>query len=314
MLDAPPGSLRPCRVPARPRHDGLGHPHLGGGRAGPAHAFRAAGGTLVDTAHGYAGGAAEEIIGDLLEGPDRDEVVLLTKAGISRASGNRVVDCSRWAMMRQLETSLSRMRTDHVDVWLAHTWDDQTPSRGDRQRPRVGGGVGAGTLRGRLQPRGVAGCPDHVAPRGGGGAPRGDSVEYSLVSRTPERELADASAALGFGLLPWSPLGRGVLGRALQQDGHGGLPAGLGGVRRLRRAARRGPHARRRRRRAHRRDRAGRVARGRGAHMGAGPARRRRPDHRAADDRPAVALLDSDDLELPEQIVAALDEVSVEHS
>ena len=60
-----------------------------------------AGGTLVDTAHGYAGGAAEAIIGDLLGGPDRNEVVLLTKAGISRDSGNRVVDCSRWAMMRQ---------------------------------------------------------------------------------------------------------------------------------------------------------------------------------------------------------------------
>ena len=51
-------------------------------------AFRAAGGTLVDTAHGYAGGAAEEIVGDLLDGPDRDEVVLVTKSGISRATGS----------------------------------------------------------------------------------------------------------------------------------------------------------------------------------------------------------------------------------
>ena len=90
-------------------------------------AFRSAGGTLVDTAHGYAGGAAEELLGGLLQGADRDEVVLVTKSGISRATGERVVDCSRRAMMRQLETSLRRLRTDHVDVWLAHTWDEHTP-------------------------------------------------------------------------------------------------------------------------------------------------------------------------------------------
>jgi len=90
-------------------------------------AFRSAGGTLVDTAHGYAGGLAEDIVGDLLDGPDRDEVVLVTKSGISRATGSRVVDCSRRALMHQLDTSLRRLRTDHVDVWLAHTWDDHTP-------------------------------------------------------------------------------------------------------------------------------------------------------------------------------------------
>src|SRR5688572_24213448 len=90
-------------------------------------AFRAAGGTLLDTAHGYAGGAAEELVGDLVSGPDRDEVVIVTKSGISRATGTRVVDCSRRAMMAQLETSLRRLRTDHVDVWLAHAWDDDTP-------------------------------------------------------------------------------------------------------------------------------------------------------------------------------------------
>ena len=50
-------------------------------------AFRAAGGTLVDTAHGYAGGLAEDIVGDLLDGPDRDELVIVTKSGISRATG-----------------------------------------------------------------------------------------------------------------------------------------------------------------------------------------------------------------------------------
>ena len=277
-------------------------------------AFRTAGGTLVDTAHGYAGGAAEEIIGDLLDGPDRDEVVLLTKAGISRASGNRVVDCSRWAMMRQLETSLRRMRTDHVDVWLAHTWDDQTPI--EETVSALVWAVESGRAR-------YVGVSNHVGWQAArtmsllaeAGVPLvADSVEYSLVSRLPERELADASAALGFGLLPWSPLGRGVLGgrysRTVTADSRLASEefAGFAG-RHV------GDHTR------------GVVDAVRTAATGLGvsPAVvaltwvRDRPGVVAPIIGPRttaqlVALLDSDDLELPEEIVAALDEVSVEHS
>lgn len=174
-------------------------------------AYRAAGGTLVDTAHGYAGGAAEELLGGLLGGPDRDEVVLVTKSGISRATGERVVDCSRRAMMHQLDTSLRRLRTDHVDVWLAHTWDDVTPV--EETVSALVWAVESGRAR-------YVGVSNHV----GWQAARtmsllaeqrvplvANSVEYSLVAREPERELSAASEALGFGLLPWSPLGRGVL-------------------------------------------------------------------------------------------------------
>ena len=174
-------------------------------------AFRAAGGTLVDTAHGYAGGQSEETLGDLLHGAVRDEVVLMTKSGISRATGNRVVDCSRRAMLTQLDTSLRRMRTDHVDVWLAHTWDDSTPIE-----ETVGALVHAHTS-GRVRYVGVSNHAGWQAARTMSLLAEekvplvANSVEYSLVSRAPERELVDASAALGFSLLPWSPLGRGVL-------------------------------------------------------------------------------------------------------
>ncbi|MFQ6172479.1 aldo/keto reductase [Oryzobacter sp. R7] len=173
--------------------------------------FRGAGGTLVDTAHGYAGGQSEEILGDLLDGRDRDEVVLMTKSGISRASGARVVDCSRRAMLTQLDTSLRRMRTDHVDVWLAHTWDPQTPVEEtvsalvhahDSGRARY---VGVSNHAGWQAARTMSLLAEARVPL------VADSVEYSLVSRSPERELAEAASSLGFGLLPWSPLGRGVL-------------------------------------------------------------------------------------------------------
>jgi 2,5-diketo-D-gluconate reductase A len=90
-------------------------------------AFLSAGGTLVDTAHGYSDGAAEEFLGRIIdEELDRDDVLICTKAGISRRSGKRVVDTSRFSLLSQLDTSLERLGTDHVDLWLVH-W----PAGGD---------------------------------------------------------------------------------------------------------------------------------------------------------------------------------------
>ncbi len=276
--------------------------------------FRAAGGTLLDTAHGYAGGAAEELIGDLVVGPDRDEVVVVTKSGISRASGARVVDCSRRAMMGQLETSLRRLRTDHVDVWLAHTWDPDTPV--EETVSALVWAVESGRAR-------YVGVSNHVGWQAArtmsllaaAGVPLvANSVEYSLVSRTPERELVDASASLGFGLLPWSPLGRGVLAgryrttvsadsRLASEEfaGFAGRHVGdhtRGVVEAVHTAASGLGVAPAVVALAWVRDRAGVTA------PIIGP---RTPTQLAA-------LLDSEDVELPEQIVHALDEVSVEHS
>lgn len=276
-------------------------------------AFRAAGGTLVDTAHGYAGGAAEELLGDLLLGPDREEMVLLTKAGISRAGGTRVVDCSRRAMMGQLETSLRRMRTDHVDVWLAHTWDEQTPV--EETVSALVWAVESGRAR-------YVGVSNHVGWQASrtmsllaaAGVPLvANSVELSLVSRAPEHELVDAASALGFGLLPWSPLGRGVLA--------GRYRTGIAADSRLaseefaRFASRHvGEHTR------------GVVDAVRTAATGLGVAPalvalawvRDRPGVTAPVIGPRTpqqlrALLAVEDVGLPEQIVHALDEVSSEH-
>src|SRR5262245_36406968 len=91
-------------------------------------AFLDAGGTLLDTAAGYGDGVAEELIGALLrDQAGREDGVICTKAGISRRSGDRVVDTSRRAMLASLDASLSRLGTDHVDLWLAHTWSDAVP-------------------------------------------------------------------------------------------------------------------------------------------------------------------------------------------
>ena len=87
--------------------------------------FVEAGGNLIDTAAGYGDGASEELIGSLIgDVVGRDEVVLATKAGISRRTGERVTDTSRGHLLRSLDASLTRLRVDHVDLWQVHVWTD----------------------------------------------------------------------------------------------------------------------------------------------------------------------------------------------
>src|SRR6187200_1947705 len=91
-------------------------------------AFTAAGGTLVDTAAGYGDGASEELLGSLLDDVvPRDEVIIATKAGISRGRGTRTTDVYRGYLIRTLDASLRRLRVDHLDLWQVHTWVDDTP-------------------------------------------------------------------------------------------------------------------------------------------------------------------------------------------
>jgi aryl-alcohol dehydrogenase-like predicted oxidoreductase len=91
-------------------------------------AFAEAGGTLVDTAAGYTDGDSERLVGSLIgDVVSRDEIVLATKAGISRRSGERVTDTSRGYLLPTLDASLRRLGVDHVDLWQVHVWSDRTP-------------------------------------------------------------------------------------------------------------------------------------------------------------------------------------------
>ena len=175
-------------------------------------AFVEAGGNLVDTAYGYGGGDAETILGGLLDGTvPRDDLVICTKAGISRAGGERRVDVSRRGLMAQLDTALRRLGTDHVDLWLAHTWSDDVPLAETLSalewaaasgRARY---VGVSNYSGWQSARAFSLLESARIPL------VANEIEYSLVCRTPEHEVVPAATSLGFGLLPWSPLGRGVL-------------------------------------------------------------------------------------------------------
>lgn len=177
------------------------------------HDFVEAGGTLLDTAASYADGGAEELIGELLgRVVDRSEVLLCTKAGIRQTGSGGVVDASRGALLDTLDASLRRLRTDHVDLWLVQTPDPRTPMAETVSALRLA------VTSGRARYVGLSNHPGwslaHAATLLGGDGDVGLAAveaEYSLLQRGIEREVLPAAAELGVGLLAWSPLGRGVL-------------------------------------------------------------------------------------------------------
>lgn len=175
-------------------------------------AFRDTGGTFVDTADRYAGGRSEQILGRLLAGGDRDGMVIATKAG-SAGPGPLERGASRRRLLDALEGSLGRLGTDRVDLWQVHVWDAETPleetlaaldaavASGRARYVGVSNYSGWQTAAAATWQRAVAGRTPLVSTQ----------VEYSLLQRGVEREVIPASAAGGLGLLAWSPLGRGVL-------------------------------------------------------------------------------------------------------
>jgi aryl-alcohol dehydrogenase-like predicted oxidoreductase len=172
-----------------------------------------AGGTLIDTADVYGEGDAEAVIGSLLDHlVPRDEVLVATKAGL-RPGTSRRRDGSRGHLLRTLDASLRRLGTDYVDLWQVHGYDVLTPleetlaaldhavTTGRARYVGVSNFSGWQTARAASWQAAYPGRAPIVAAQ----------VEYSLLERGIEREVLPACAALGLGILPWSPLGRGVL-------------------------------------------------------------------------------------------------------
>jgi aryl-alcohol dehydrogenase-like predicted oxidoreductase len=173
-------------------------------------AYVEAGGTLLDTAVGYGDGASEELIGTLLgDVIPRDDVLLATKAG--RFAGHE--DVGRGTLLRHLDASLRRLGVDHVDLWQVHLWQDGVPveetlsaldlavSSGRASYVGISNYNGWQTAQAATWQRAVPGRTPIASTQ----------VEYSLLARGAEQEVLPAADALGLGVLAWSPLGRGVL-------------------------------------------------------------------------------------------------------
>jgi len=186
-------------------------------------AFLDAGCSLVDTAYGYGGGDAEACIGEMLDQVvSREDLIICTKAGIDRVGDERRVDVSRRNLMHQLDTSLQRLRTDHVDVWLVHTWSDDAPLS------ETLSALEWAVATGRARYVGVSNYSGWQSARAFSILEQSriplviNEIQYSLVARDAETEALQAAEALGFGVLAWSPLGRGVLTGKYRS----GVPAG----------------------------------------------------------------------------------------
>ncbi|HET7900482.1 MAG TPA: aldo/keto reductase [Candidatus Nanopelagicales bacterium] len=175
-------------------------------------AFVEAGGTLVDTADVYADGRSEQIVGSLLEEVGRDSVVLATKA-VSRPGTERRRDASRGHLLSALDASLRRLGVDHIDLWQLHAWDPLTPV--DETLAALDSAVASGKVRyvGVSNYSGwqTAWVAAQQSARQGAARPVSTQMEYSLLQRGIEREVVGAAEVGGLGILPWSPLGRGVL-------------------------------------------------------------------------------------------------------
>jgi aryl-alcohol dehydrogenase-like predicted oxidoreductase len=181
--------------------------------------FTGAGGTLIDTASSYGDGAAEELIGSLLRRglAQRDDLVICTKSGSRWHDGHYWTDASRGNLLRNLNLSLKRIGTDYVDLWLVQRPDPAVPLE------ETLGALDWALRTGRARYVGLSNYSAWESTRAhcllqgltGGLALSGGltavEVEYSLLNRQCEAELRPAAAGLGFGLLAWSPLGRGVL-------------------------------------------------------------------------------------------------------
>ncbi|AWY95560.1 Aldo/keto reductase family oxidoreductase [Propionibacterium freudenreichii] len=175
--------------------------------------FVGAGGTLVDTAPAYGGGAAEQMLGRIMRTTlNREDVVLATKAGFGVRDGHQVIDTSRKAMLNDLAGSLRRLRTDHVDLWQVHAWSD-TPL--DETLAALDQAVRSGMAR-YVGVCNYIGWQIGTAATWQGAVPDRNrlvsaQVEYSLLARRAEIEVVPALKHHEMGLFAWSPIGRGVL-------------------------------------------------------------------------------------------------------
>jgi aryl-alcohol dehydrogenase-like predicted oxidoreductase len=184
-------------------------------------AFLEAGGNFIDTANVYTNGSSEQFLGEFMAG-HRDRIVLATKY-TNAAPGNdpNAAGNHRKSMMQAVEASLKRLRTDYIDLYWLHIWDQITPIE------EVMRAFDDLVRQGKILYAGVSDMPAWVIAKANtlaelrGWAPFvGLQIEYSLIERTPERELLPMAADLGLGVTAWSPLAGGILtGKQLEAGG-----------------------------------------------------------------------------------------------
>jgi aryl-alcohol dehydrogenase-like predicted oxidoreductase len=175
-------------------------------------AYADRGGNFVDTSVNYTNGASEKLLGQYIK-DKRDRMVLATKYTMARdpeninSGGNH-----RYNLVRSVEASLRQLDTDRIDLFYVHAWDFTTsPEEVMRALDDL-------VRAGKISYLGICNSPAWRIAQMQTLADLKDwspfvalQIEYSLVERTVEHELLPMARAMGLGVLPWSPLGGGIL-------------------------------------------------------------------------------------------------------
>lgn len=178
------------------------------------------GGNFVDTSVNYTNGTSERMVGTFVKAR-RELIVLATKFTMARDPGDPNSGGNhRLNMIRSVETSLRQLDTDRIDLLYLHGWDFTTSP------DEVMRGLDDLVRSGKVVYLGICNTPawrvaemQTIASLRGWAPLVALQIEYSLVQRTVEHELIPMAAALGLGVLPWSPLGGGVLtGKYSRED------------------------------------------------------------------------------------------------
>lgn len=173
--------------------------------------FVDAGGTLVDATPVTGSGSPEDMLGSVLRRKGmRGDVVLSAASGVDPGQPvGRRVDCSRRALIADLDALLDRLHVDHVDIWSAGYWDASTPPE------EVADTLEFAVRSGRVRYAGVRGYTGWQLAVTHSAAGRIRPVvaqhELSLLQRGPEQELLPAAAHLGVGFIAGAALAQGVL-------------------------------------------------------------------------------------------------------
>lgn len=185
--------------------------------------FRDAGGNFIDTANIYTNGSSEKFLGEFIAS-EREQVVLATKYTNGLGDGNPNGGGNhRKSMVHSVEGSLKRLNTDYIDVLWLHIWDFTTPTE------EIMRAFDDLVRAGKVLYIGISDAPAWIVSRCNTMAELrgwtqfiGLQIEYSLIQRTPERELLPMAHTLDIGVTAWSPLASGWLtGKYTKDNGSG---------------------------------------------------------------------------------------------
>jgi aryl-alcohol dehydrogenase-like predicted oxidoreductase len=165
---------------------------------------------FIDTANVYGRGAAEEFLGDALAKRPRDSYVLATKLFFPMDDTGENKGLSRQQVFKQIDDSLSRLRTDHVDLYQCHRYDPETPLEETMEA------LTEVVRQGKVRYLGFSEwTPEQIQAALDLSPPCEKFVssqpQYSILWRVPDREVFPLCAENGISQIVWSPLAQGVL-------------------------------------------------------------------------------------------------------